>query len=388
MSWLSISRFEDSRAAASPEAGSTKPAGGCTRRARLSSRQRAVLVFPVLICLLGLALVLGTAVGAVRIPPRVVVAALLGQEGSREANAIAVEAGTVSLSYEQAFFIVRTIRLPRVLLAFLTGSALAMSGVAFQGILSNPMADPYIIGVSSGAALGAAIATVSGLEWSFGGFNAVAAAAFMGSLAAIAFVFALATAAGRRKASITTLLLAGVSVSTILSAFVSLLMILNRTRLERIFLWLMGGLSGASWEYVKSSAVYVVTGGILLCCFGKELNAMAFGEEVAGHLGVNPERTKIIIVFLASLITGASVATTGLIGFIGLLVPHIARAILGPDNRVLIPASGIMGATLLVAADSIARTVMAPGEIPVGIITALIGGPFFLFLLYRETKAM
>ncbi|HHY39531.1 MAG TPA: iron ABC transporter permease [Clostridia bacterium] len=354
-------------------------------RQSVGKTSSTLIVVP-LVVLLGITLILGMGLGSTRIPPMMVLKALFDQPEDPEM--LSVKVGAMDLPYDQAVLIVRAVRLPRVLLAAVVGSALAMSGVAFQGVLANPMADPYVIGVSAGAALGATLGMILGFDRSLGGFSAVPAAAFAGSLAAMLGVYLIASAAGRGKASVMALLLAGISMSTILSAFVSLLMVLRRARLEKIFLWLMGGLSNADWRYLPTCAGYVIFAGTFLCLYSRDLNAMAFGEEVAGHLGVNPERAKGIVVFLASLMTAASVAVTGLIGFVGLLVPHITRFIVGPDNRRVLPASGLIGASLLVGADTIARTIMAPAEIPVGIITALIGGPFFLFLLYREKRVV
>lgn len=345
----------------------------------------ALIIVPLLV-LLGITVILGTGLGSTRIPPAVVLQVLFDRPGDPEM--VSVKAGAIDLPYGQAAIIVKAVRLPRVLLGAVVGSALAMSGVAFQGVFANPMADPYVIGVSAGAALGATLAMVLGFDRSLGGFTAVPAAAFTGSLASMLAVYLIASAAGRGKASVMGLLLAGISMSTILSAFVSLLMVLRRARLEKVFLWLMGGLSSADWRYLPTCAGYVIVAETFLCLYGRDLNAMAFGEEVAGHLGVNPDHTKGIVVLLASLMTAASVAVTGLIGFVGLLVPHITRFVVGPDNRRVLPASGLIGASLLVGADTIARTIMAPAEIPVGIITALTGGPFFLFLLYREKRAV
>jgi iron complex transport system permease protein len=278
--------------------------------------------------------------------------------------------------------IVRDIRLPRVLLAALVGASLALAGAAFQGMLRNSLADPYIVGTSSGAALGAAIAIVLGLSSSIdAAWPARPLFAFVGALLTMAFVFALSRLDGRLP--VDTFLLAGVVVGSFLWAFVSFLMAASQGRMREIVFWLMGDLSLASWPLVQMILPYFLAGLAALFLLAHRLNLLAVGEESAAALGVDVERTKILVVVFASLLTAAAVSVSGLIGFLGLMVPHLIRSIWGPDHRILLPASALGGATFLVLADTAAR-MMGPVEMPVGVLTALFGGPFFFVILRRR----
>jgi len=278
--------------------------------------------------------------------------------------------------------IVREIRLPRVVLAALVGASLSLAGAAFQGLLRNPLADPYIVGTSSGAACGAAIAIVLGLSSSFDvAWPARPLFAFVGALATMYFVFALSRVDGRLP--VDTFLLAGVVVGSFLWAFVSFLMAASHGKMQEIVFWLMGDLSMASWPMIRMMAPYFVIGAVALLLLSHRLNLLSIGEESAAALGVEVERTKLIIVVFASLLTAAAVSVSGLIGFVGLMVPHLTRSIWGPDHRVLLPACALGGAAFLVLADTAAR-LMSPAEIPVGVLTALFGGPFFFVILRRR----
>lgn len=276
------------------------------------------------------------------------------------------------------------IRLPRIFLAAVVGASLAVAGVIFQGLFRNPMADPYVIGVSSGAALGAVIAMLTGAGLSFLGFGAVPLFAFTGGLVTILLVYSMARVGG--SIPVMNLLLAGIVIGAFLSALVSLLTYFAGEQLHRIIFWLMGGFSGASWLRVKAMIPYVFIGYGSVYLFSKELNVLLLGEETAQHLGVEVEKVKKILLAGASLLVAAAVSTGGIIGFIGLMVPHFVRLVAGPDHRFLLPASALLGAVALVAADTLARTVIAPSELPVGIITALIGAPMFIYLLKKRKK--
>ncbi len=277
--------------------------------------------------------------------------------------------------------IILDIRVPRVFLAALVGIALASVGTTFQGLLRNPMADPYIIGVSSGAALGATIAIVSGLSAVFGYF-AVPWAAFVGSLISTLTVYHIArTGYG---VPVYTLLLAGVALSAFMSAMMSLLMVINAEEMRHIIFWLLGSFSGRNWGHVQAAFPLIIFGMIALNCFARELNILLFGDHTAQNLGINVERTKKILLVLGAFTAAAAVSVSGTIGFVGLIVPHGVRLIVGPDHRVLLPVSAVAGGIFLVITDTFARTVLSPAEIPVGIITALFGGPFFIYLLKRR----
>ncbi len=276
------------------------------------------------------------------------------------------------------------IRLPRIFLAALVGAALAVAGATFQGLFRNPLADPYIIGVSSGAALGASLAVVLGLSWGWAGLGAVPLLAYAGGLATIILVYRVSRQGD--AVPVLTLLLAGIAVSAFLTALVSLSVYFSGERLHQIIFWMMGGLSGAKWRYLHVMTPYVLVGFGVIYFYARELNALLLGEETAAYLGIEVEKLKKIFLAAASLLVAAAVSTSGIIGFVGLVVPHMVRLMAGPDHRFLLPVSALCGAILLIGADTLARTVLAPAELPVGIITALLGAPFFLYLLRKRRK--
>lgn len=274
--------------------------------------------------------------------------------------------------------VVLMLRVPRLLLAILVGSALASGGATMQGLFRNPLADPGLIGVSAGAALGAVAAIVLGGS---SGSWLVAALAFVGGLAATSLVYAL----GRRHAGVANLLLAGVAVNAIAMAGVGLLTYMaNENQLRDLTFWSLGSLGGASWKSIATIAPWILLPLACLPRAAQALNALLLGEGEATLLGFRPERLQPLLVGLVALAVGASVAFSGVIGFVGLVVPHLLRMIFGPDHRFLLPGSALGGAILLVAADALARTVVAPGELPIGVLTALVGGPFFLWQLLRR----
>jgi iron complex transport system permease protein len=272
------------------------------------------------------------------------------------------------------------VRLPRIILAYLVGGALAAVGAALQALLRNPLADPYVLGISSGAALGGATAILLGFSSTLFGFSAVPLCAFLGGLISIVLVYRIA--AVYHHLPVHTLLLAGVILNAIFSALVMFITsIVDPNRSFGIMAWLMGSLSGPSLPPLAALAVYVTVGGVLLLRQSRALNLLALGEEVARSLGVEVERVKKIIFLIAALLTGAAVSVSGMIGFVGMVVPHGVRLVIGSDHRLLLPASALVGGMSLTLADTVARTVMAPAEIPVGVVTALIGGPIFIYLL-------
>ncbi|HEY66537.1 MAG TPA: iron ABC transporter permease [Caldilineae bacterium] len=327
------------------------------------NRHRGLSILCALMGLLTLATLLSLGVGPVALSPARVADALLHRSDP------GISRTTVAIVWD--------LRLARALLAVTIGAGLATSGAAYQALFRNPLADPFIIGASGGAALGATLAIILGL-------NAVMPAAFLGALAAVALVYTLAQAGGRPSA--VNLLLAGAALSTLLSAAVSLLMFLGDRNLHEVFAWLMGGLSGRSWPHLRMSAPLVILGLIVLWGAARPLDALTCGEETAQGLGLNLLWARTVIVGAATLATAAAVASGGIIGFIGLLAPHMARRLIGGTHRYLIPMSGLMGGLLLLLADDLARTVMSPLELPVGVLTALLGAPFFLWLLRREER--
>jgi len=275
---------------------------------------------------------------------------------------------------ESSRIIVTTIRLPRIALGAVVGFALAAAGTVMQGFFRNPMADPSIIGVSSGAAVGAVAAIT--LPVGVG----LHVAAFVGGLVTAFAVYLIAT--GGDRTPVATLLLAGVAVQTFLGAVISYMLVNSGESLERAVFWLMGHLHNATWPEVRTSLLAVPPLFLLLLVYGHDLNVLLLGEEDAHTLGIEVERTKLVLLAASALITATAVAVSGVIGFVGLIVPHAMRLLVGPDHRVLLPTSALAGAAFLVAADTVARA--GPAELPVGIVTAALGAPFFLYLLRRR----
>lgn len=276
------------------------------------------------------------------------------------------------------------LRLARILLAVVAGAGLSVAGVIFQALLRNPLAEPYVLGVSSGAGLGAALAIVLGIgvlsAWT------LPAMAFVGAVGTIFLVYSLARSAGG-AVPVHTLLLSGVIVSAVFGSILMFIVSACRTEnLHNVIWWLLGNLQIFDWSLLRVVSIVVICGVVVSILFARDLNVMTLGEEPAAHLGLNVEYTKKLFFLVASLMTGATVAACGLIGFVGLIVPHSVRLLIGPDHRRLVPASALVGAAFLVLTDSFARTV-APVEIPIGVVTAFLGGPFFLFLLRRRKSS-
>lgn len=280
--------------------------------------------------------------------------------------------------------IIWQLRLPRVLGAALVGAGLAGAGVVFQGLLRNSMADPYLLGTSGGAALAATIAFFIPLQFGLINYALVPVAAFVGALIAVILVYRLARVG--TLTPITTLLLAGFAASSMMAALMSALMLTSRGTLERVVLWTLGGVSASGWGSLMVVAPLIALGCLCAFALSNDLNAFLLGEEQAAALGVQVEQKKFILLIVGALLTGAAVSLSGLVGFVGLIVPHFVRIVLGPNNRLLLPASLLAGAIFLVFADLVARTIIAPSEIPLGVVTALIGAPFFLLLLRRAKR--
>lgn len=331
-------------------------------------------VYLALLLFLFYSIMAATAIGSVPIPVKDTVRVILSRFMSLEMADIS--GNTVSIIWN--------LRLPRVLLAALIGASLALSGVSFQGLLRNPLADPYTIGVSSGAAVGATAAMflrqLTGLNFP----QMIPLFAMAGAFAALFFIYNMAKIGG--KVPVVTLILGGVVVSSFLSAIISLLMVLSGENMHGIYFWLSGGLILRSWPQLWFVLPYLILGFIVLFFYARELNVLLMGEEVALTLGINVERTKKVLLFVASVVTAAAVSVSGMIGFVGLIIPHAVRIITGPDHRVLLPASALVGASFLVWSDVAARTLLAPQELPVGIITAFVGAPFFIYLLRKKKR--
>jgi len=334
------------------------------------------LIVTYLTAILGLTIVLATTLGPVQIPPPVVLKILISRLPL--VNGLIIPSWSIA---EET--IVFQIRLPRVLLGILVGGALSVAGATMQGLFKNPMADPYIIGISSGAALGATLAMVGLVHMSM---YTIPLMAFIFAVGAIFLVYNIANVGG--KLPVGTLLLAGIAVSLFLSAITSFMMYISGERLHGIVFWLMGGLWARSWDHVWMTLPWTCVGTLVIYIFARDLNVMLLGEEPAQHLGIEVEKLKKLMMVSASLITAAAVAVSGIIGFVGLIIPHIVRILVGPDHRILLPGSALVGGIFLVWADTLARTIIAPTEIPVGIITALFGAPFFIYLLRRKKRSM
>ena len=275
------------------------------------------------------------------------------------------------------------VRLPRVLLAFLVGGSLAAVGVVLQALLRNPLADPFVIGISSGAALGAAVAMLFGVGVSVWSWSALPICAFIGALLSLLIVYQISSR--HYGFSTYTLLLGGVVLNSIFTALILFMTsVADPNRAFGMYAWLMGTLSGPDYPTLGILGLYLVVGLVLLGTQSQSLNLLTLGEEAARSLGVEVERVKKLVFLAAALLTGAVVAFSGLIGFVGLIIPHAVRLALSADHRLLLPIAGLTGGIFLVIADTVARTLLSPAEIPVGVVTALVGGPVFLYLLMNR----
>ncbi len=274
------------------------------------------------------------------------------------------------------------IRMPRVLGGALVGVALAAAGVAYQGIFRNPMADPYTIGAMGGASFGAAVAIVLGVGVALLGVNTVPIFAFVGALGAVFLVYAISREGSR--VPVTTLLLSGLTVTIFFNALVTYLKMIAGNKLHALTFWIMGGFTYTNWTDVTSIFPFIIIGTAVIYLYARDLNILVLGEEQAQHLGVELEKVKKILLASGALMTAAAVSISGLIGFVGLIIPHLTRILIGPDHRILLPTSAIMGASFMMICDALARVIIAPSELPVGVITAVSGGPFFIYLLRRK----
>lgn len=347
---------------------------------------RLVVICGVLTVVLLGAMVYAAATGSTTIPYRDVADALLQYAG--------IERGIDAAS--ATYRIVTIVRLPGLMVAALVGAALACAGAAMQGLFRNPLADPGIIGVSAGASFGVVLVITQtaaiGDLWLLNrgpladGLWRMPIAAFVGALIAALVVYLLSLQQGRTN--LAALLLAGVALNSVLGALTSVLLLrsADASAMRSVLSWVVGSLEGRGWDYFRVAVGPIVAAAALLLLYSRELNLLTIGEESAQSLGVNVPRVRLVLLALSSLLTAAAVSVAGTIAFVGLVVPHILRLIIGPDHRVLLPASLIGGAAFLVFADAVARSIIAPEQLPVGTVTALVGGPFFLFLLWRNRR--
>ena len=342
--------------------------------AKISRPNKTHKMYILIIMGIVMGLVFSLGVGSVNIPPGKIFMILLSKlpftEGLYKNLTITEEA------------IVLHIRLPRIILAFLVGAQLSAAGVIYQGIFRNPMADPYIIGASSGASLGAALGILFFPSLKIFGIGSTPFFAFIGSAGTVFLVYSLASIGGRTYSF--TLLLSGVAVSSFLSAIVSFFMYFSGNKLHQIYFWLMGSFASQGWNEIYINLPYAVLGFVMVYCNLRSLNILQLGEETAFFTGVDTERLKKISLTAAALLTASAVAVSGVIGFVGLIIPHITRLIVGPDHRQLFPMSTLVGGLYLMLADTVSRIIIAPTELPVGILTALFGGPFFIYLLFQK----
>lgn len=337
-------------------------------------RMRPAVLFGILAAALVTTVLLGVGMGAVEVGSRQVAAIVLQHLGWNTGVAYT----------EQQDAVVWAIRMPRVILAALTGSALAVAGAALQGMFRNPLADPGLIGVSSGAALAAVTSIVLNISW-FGGAT-LPLFAFTGGMITAVIGYGLARNNGRTE--IVTLVLAGIALNTFAGAGTAILAFAaSDSELRTVVFWSLGSLGGATWQSVGTTVPFIATGLAAALRWGRSLNLLVLGEREARHLGLNTERVRLAVIAVTALLTGATVAVAGVIGFVGLIVPHLVRLVAGPDHRVVLPASALGGAVLVVLADLIARRLVVPAELPLGVVTALIGGPFLLLLMTRHRRA-
>ncbi len=345
------------------------PAPWVPSRLRVALRRRPVVLTAAGLVGLAAVLVAGVAVGTVAVPPEQTLAIL--------AHRLLGLDLTPTWTAAQETIVV-DLRLPRVLTAMTVGVGLAISGAAFQGILRNPLADPYVLGTASGAALGAAIAVIVPVRALVLEFGLLHGLAFLGALGAVLLVYRLSRVGGHGQ--MTSLLLTGYAVSSLLAAGLAMAMYLSGTGLRQIFTYLLGGFEAASWVRFATAMPLVLGASLLIALRARALNGLLLGEEAAAHLGVDVRRERAILLGLASLATAAAVAVSGLIGFVGLVAPHVVRLVVGPNARLVLPLAAVFGAILMAGADLAARLL---GEIPVGVVTAVVGAPFFLVLLRR-----
>ncbi|WP_374963927.1 FecCD family ABC transporter permease [Lysinibacillus sp. RS5] len=326
---------------------------------------RTIIAYVTAITLLIISIWCGVAIGSVHIPLEVL--------WNKAAD-------------ETAANILWKIRLPRVLLAGLVGASLAIAGAAFQGLLKNPLADPYTLGVSSGASVGAVMTIFFSISIPVVGHYALPIFSMIGAILTMVAVMGFARIVDR-SLKMETLILTGIIFSSFLGSLISLMIALSGEELRQVMGWLLGSVSMRGWPFVQMIIPFVIIGSIMLWTQRRELNVLLYGEERAKHLGVNVKRSKYIILVGGSMLTGAAVAVSGTIGFVGLVVPHMTRMLWGSDHRHLLPLSFLNGATLLIICDLIARTIIMPRELPIGVITAFIGAPVFSYIFYKQRRS-
>ncbi|MGG1688252.1 FecCD family ABC transporter permease [Pseudalkalibacillus sp. NRS-1564] len=343
---------------------------------RMFLLNKRFIAYPIAIALLIGAMLLGISIGTVSVPVLTILK-LIGSE--------VLHLPFIGKTDPMFTTIVMDIRLPRVILAGLVGASLAIAGAAFQGLLRNPLADPYVLGVSSGASVGAVLVLFFNLSIPFVGMFTLPVMSIAASILTIFLVLFFARQI-ERSMRVETIILTGIVFSSFLGSLLSLMIALTGEELRQIIGWLLGSVSMRGWEYIGIILPFFIIGSGILLFSSKELNAMSFGEERAQHIGVNVAKRKLWILIGGSILTGAAVAVSGTIGFVGLVIPHLTRLLWGPDHRHLLPLSILLGAAFLIIADLISRTIISPTELPIGVITSLIGAPVFAIILIRRRK--
>jgi iron complex transport system permease protein len=332
------------------------------------------IIYLLAICILTLSLLLGISIGTVHVP----IGDIL--------QIIGVEIMGVNLAEKvdpMHSNIVFSIRLPRVLLALIVGASLAVAGASFQGLLRNPLADPYTLGMSSGASVGAVLTLFFNISLPFFGLFTLPLISILGSLLTVFLVLTFARKVDRTM-KVETIILTGIIFSSFLGSVISLMIALSGEELRQIISWLLGSVSMRGWDYIFIVFPFFLAGTLILMFNAKELNGMSFGEEQARHIGISVQKRKFIILIAGSMLTGAAVAVSGTIGFVGLVIPHFIRRIIGYNHQHVLPLSVISGGAFLVVADLISRLVISPSELPIGVITALIGAPIFAYILLKK----
>lgn len=339
----------------------------------MAKRKKAIFVF--LVCIYVILAIVAISVGTARITPYDVLTAIVKQ------IPIIGRYGKGAVS-KTNYIIIFMVRMPRIIMASLVGIGLAVVGASFQSLFKNPMADPHVLGISSGAALGAAIGIVAPVTHSY--LSIVTIFAFMGAMGTTIVVYSIAQVKG--KVLTTNLLLAGIAVSFLMSAMISIIMVFNNQSVNQIVFWMMGSFNASSWENIFIVAPIILGGSIIIYFFYRDFNLMLLGDDNAKSLGVEIEKIKKLLVIISSMMIAVSVSFSGIIGFVGFLIPHIVRIVFGPNNKVLIPFTALGGAIFLLLADTIARTIVSPAELPIGAVTAIIGSPYFIYLLIQMKK--
>lgn len=337
---------------------------------------KPLLIIAFLFIILCIAIIAATGMGFLKITPMEVIQIILSR-------GVGMDSGGINPTFP---YVVMEVRLPRILTSALVGGGLAVAGAVFQAILLNPLADPYTLGISSGAAFGASLAiilTIFGIV--IPAWFSIPVFAFLGAMATLVGVFSLASTDNRLSSN--TLILSGVIIAAILSAGIGFIKYLADEQVSVIIFWLMGSFVGRTWTDVATTTAVVLPGLLFILYFSRDLNIMSLGERTADTLGVETSKVKKMLLVCASLITAICVSVSGIIGFVGLIIPHLLRMILGPDNRILLPACFLGGATLLLGADTITRAWL-PSEIPIGVLTSLIGGPFFCYIFRKKQMAL